>query len=449
MIYDLSKMREEEVQSIQLKCSSSYLYYHKTGWYSYIYNHLLEQTGGKWEKAIYWFVSNSARTLNSNGQGFKISLRPEKYTNNLLGIGYRGVKSFLEWAEQKSYINIYKGFASNWVNNGDSVTPEYFIPSCLVFRQRYLDLWVDTKIPNLFEEYEHSQAVIVRDRKTKQEISGWEEFTKEEAESVMQYNDKLEDSVITFMGERIATPKYNRIYTDDIYTAGRLYVAGGGVQLLPQEMRATHLQIDGEDVVELDFSSIHPNICYQMLYNKGVPVLEVIGEDFKPYSADLSFVKVDTVLKHKIENITGKVHDPVRSLAKLAILIGMNSVDFKSAVGAMSAKIGADRKRDVKDQQFYAIKGTIPVSDILSAVKEHNDFIAENFYSDVGIVLQKYDSDICMKVVETIVQAGESVLCYHDSWLVKKSCEELLHGAMISAWESVFTDTTFCKIDKK
>lgn len=449
MIYRFEKMMEEDVQAIQLSCCQSYLFYNKSLYYQEIVEHLLTKTGGRWEKAVRWFVSNGARALRKKANGFKISLNPQTYSGNTMGIGFKGVKGFLEWAEQRSYIHIYKGCVLSWKVEEGKRSPDEVVPTCVVFRERFLSLWLDVEEYDIFKEVERQSAVCVRDRSSKEELNDYEDYLEEDRIRMLHINDSLNDSTIAFNGKRIATPEYRRIYTDNVFSGGRLYVQGGGVQLLPQEMRSKHLEIDGEKVVELDYSSIHPNICYQLLHNKGIPVREIIGEDFKPYGADLRFIQVNQEKKEAIEKVTGDVHDPLRNLAKLAILIGMNSKDVSSAVSAMSSKVHADRKKEWTEQKFYAIDGKIPVSDILRAVCDHNDFISENFFSDVGIILQKYDSDIALKVIESVIQSGSAVLAYHDSFIVKESVKDVLRQAMVDAWYDVFTDTTFCKVEEK
>lgn len=62
--------------------------------------------------------------------------------------------------------------------------------------------------------------------------------------------------------------------------------------------------------------------------------------------------------------------------------------------------------------------------------------------SDRGVVLQKYDSDVMISVIDTMIQKGHSILCYHDSALVKKSAEFDLYEAMVQGWRDVFGDTT-------
>ncbi|MNF89925.1 hypothetical protein D3C84_724730 [compost metagenome] len=273
---------------------------------------------------------------------------------------------------------------------------------------------------------------------------------KEVRKEMIGYNDSLQGADITFRGEPIADVQYKRVFLDSLHVAGRVYAQGGGVQLLPQHLRSEELKIDGEPVVELDFSAIHPNICYQLLYSgDGFNVRDAKGEDFSPYGADLSFISVNQKLKEEIEKQTGKDHNPLRQLAKLAILIGMNSVDKQSALGAMSSKILADRKKPKMEQDFYAITESIPVGKILDAIQEHNDFIGKKFFSDQGVFLQNIDSKIMMEIIGTMIQKGHTVLAYHDSCVVKASAENDLKEAMYTGWKEVLGDTTFCKVDKK
>ncbi len=450
MIYDLQSMKELDRQSIILACSNSYLYYHKSLYYQPIYDKMMEHTKGKWEKAVRWFVSNSARAINQKGIGFTISLDQSYYTKNKLDIGYRGVKQFLDWANEKSYIHIYRGYVDEWkVENGKRI-PLKTVASRVILRPRALEMWKDLgiEVPNLFREMDVNKFCVLRDRQTKEEIEGL--FLEEDKIFMTKYNDSLYDSNITFRGKEICVPQYTRTYTGSFDITGRLYAAGGGVQLMPQNIRAKHLKIDGESVVELDYSSMHPNICYQLLYNQGVePVLEILGENFNPYDADLSFIDINAEKKKEIERLTKKSHNPIRNLAKLAILIGMNSVDKASALGALSSKIGEDRKKNIKDQLFYAIDTKIAVGQVFDAIQKHNELIADVFFTDRGVVLQKYDSDVMISVIDTMIQKGHSILCYHDSALVKKSAEFDLYEAMVQGWRDVFGDTTFCKVERK
>lgn len=445
MIYDLQQMKELDRQSIILSTHNSYLYYHTSSYYQPVYEKLIEHTKGKWEKAVRWFVSNSARSIKQKGSGFTISLDQSYYSGSKMGIGFRGVKQFLMWAEEKSYIHIYRGYVYEWKMEEGKRVPCKTIASRVILRPRALEMWeeIKDKIPNLFRDMDVKSFCVLRDRKTRQEIEGV--FSEEDKGFMTKYNDSLHESNITFRGKEICVPQYTRTYTGSVDITGRLYAAGGGVQLMPQNIRSKHLKIDGEPVVELDYSSMHPNICYQLMLNNGIePVLDILGQSFDPYAADLSFIDVN---QEKMNEFKGQ--NPIRHLAKLAILIGMNSVDKGSAVGALSSKIAEDRKKAKKDQLFYALDTKIPVGLVFDAIQKHNDLIADVFFTDRGVVLQKYDSDVMINVIDTMIQKGHSVLCYHDSALVKKSAEFDLYEAMVQGWKEVFGDTTFCKVERK
>ena len=451
MIYELSKMSTLDRHGISLSCSNTYLHYHQSKYYQHITDSLMTQSEGKWEIAILWFVSNFARAMNSTAEGMRVSLDPGYYSGNKAKIGYRGVKALLELLESKSYIHIYKGYVDTWKFDNGIRTPEYVISSCIIFRKRLLDLWNSDTIVNLFESTNLPDSVEVRNRATGDVLGTRGKIGIKEAREKMEtYNTSLKSADIKYNGKQIATVEYKRVYLDTMHVAGRIYAAGGGVQLLPQKLRNDYLEIDGESVVELDYSAIHPNICYQMLLEDGVNAFDLMGEDFNPYNADLTFVETDQDVIDEHSVLIGKKHDPLRNLAKLAILIGINSVDEAQAVGAMSGKVRDDvKKKDDSDKLFVGVVGTIPVKRILSAIRQHNDLIKDSFYKDKGVLLQKVDSEIMMNIIQTMVQKDHTVLAYHDSCLVKKSSEDDLREAMFSAWKNVLGDTTFCKVDKK
>lgn len=451
MIYELASMTENDVHAVNLSCARSYVYYHESKYYSSIFDDMFVQTGLKWKEAVRWWVSNSARAIRKNARGFTFSMDYRAYTGSKQGIGYRGVKEFTSFLESKGYIDIYKGYVSSWKVVKGKRTPENIVPSCIIFKKRTLDMWdgVNTRY-NLWKDLEENDLAVIRNRETKEAlpsrgVSGFKDIKT----GVKVLNSKLEGADITFDGRPIADVAYRRIFSGDINTGGRLYTLGGGVQLLPQHVRSSSLRIDGERVVELDYSAIHPSICYQQMYNDGLNVYDVLGEGFSPYDADLSFIQVDQQMKEEIEKETGVAHNPTRTLAKLAILMAMNSDDKNSAAWTLGNKVKQDREKAKKDQMFYAMIGKVDYGRVLDAVHYHNDLISDRFFSDGGIVLQNIDSRIMMNIVGAMGEKGHTILCYHDSALVKESAKQDLYNAMIKAWKDVLGDTTFCKVEEK
>ena len=448
MIYDLEKMKELDRYAIILSCSNSYLYYHESSYYTPVYDALIQHTRGKWDKAVKWFVSNSARCLRLRGDGFIVSLNPNYYSGNKMQIGFRGVNDFLRWAEEKSYINIYKGYVEDWGMEDGKRVAKKTVATRIILRPRAKELWTGIEIPNMEKELDYKSCVVVRDRTTKEDVQIDDIYLEGDRKFMTNYNESLQERTITFRGKNICVPQYTRTYTGSLDITGRLYVQGGGVQLMPQDIRKDHLKIEGESVVELDYSAMHPMLCLQVL-SKTEPVVDILGVGFDPYAADLSFVSVDNKKRREMERKIRKKYNPLRNLAKLAILIGMNSPDYPNALSALTNKINEDRKKPLKQQKFYSIDGTVPVGRVFEALQNHNDLIRDVFFADKGVVLQKYDSDIMMRVIEIVLQSGNSILCYHDSALVKESAKEILRDAMRTAWKEILGDDTFCKIEEK
>lgn len=453
MIYLLQEMDAISRHEVILQCSNSYLHYHKSLYYQVIVDELMQKTEGKWGNAIRWFVSNSARAYKNNASGITISLHPNYYSKNDAKIGYRAVQSLLKLLECKGYINIYKGYVETWKLSKGKRIPEYTVPSCVIFRERWNQLWdEEDESFGLFDDKEAEPSTEVRSRKTKESLTTRGRIgIKEVREKMDNYNDSLTSANIQYNGKPVATVAYKRVYLDTMNVAGRIYASGGGIQLLPQRLRSELLTIDREPVVELDYHAIHPSLCYSMLAKDGWSVYEVFGEQFDAYGVDLSFIPVDSAAVERHSALIGKKYDPRRNLIKLAVLIGINAVDKQEAVGGLSSKLGEDYKRDVEDRQFVGLigQGRIPVGKVFDAVLKHNDLIREHFYADRGVLLQKIDSDIMMGVISEMVQKGHTVLCYHDSAVCKKSAEADLREAMENAWIEVVGNNLFCKIEKK
>jgi len=255
----------------------------------------------------------------------------------------------------------------------------------------------------------------------------------------------------------VAPVEYKRIYSNSLSECGRFFVAGGGVQLIPEKYRSKYLRFDGEEVVELDFSSIHPFICYEKLNLSGgfdCNLWDILGQDFKPYDADTSMLQVDwdeVAEFQKIHNITN--YNPIRNLCKQALLTSINAVDRTSAVAAVSSEIFRDMKKagtkDAAKRSYVGLKPKVQVGELCDAIKAHNYIIEDLFFRDMGVKLMNTDSNITARIVEMMIQQGESTLLYHDSYICRASAEEKLYDAMLKAWKDEVGDNQFCKIERK
>ena len=86
---------------------------------------------------------------------------------------------------------------------------------------------------------------------------------------------------------------------------------------------------------------------------------------------------------------------------------------------------------------------------VCDAIKEHNYLIEDYFYADMSHTLMNVDSNIATRVVNAMLDIGQPILLYHDSFVVKRSAYKELFHEMYVAWKDVIGDNKFCKVDIK
>jgi hypothetical protein len=173
---------------------------------------------------------------------------------------------------------------------------------------------------------------------------------------------------------------YTRIFNNGVLNeGGRFYCP---LQNLPGVIRSEIL-IDGEPVVELDFSGLH----IRMLYNKnGLPLTD------DPYL------------------LPG--YERRRDDVKTANLIAINASNRYKAAGA------------IKNE------GILDAEELLRIFGKSHPKISDYFFSGEGVRLQYQDSRIAERVMLTFSEIGETCICVHDSFIVKASLEDFLRAVM-------------------
>lgn len=415
-------------------------YRHPNASYNHIVDLLVDRIGDSSYNAVQWFVTNTARAIRNGFTGFTLKLDKGYWTGNKAGISGRQVSKVIDYLVSNDYITLYHGnkdYRSSWYSN----------PSVCVFSTKLIEMFDVNEIKMNVPKGMLDNLIVVKDRESKKEIDI--EITKDIVEmenEVRRYNDSLIDHLIEYNGKPLPLIEYKRSFSGNIFNGGRLFANGGSIQLLPQEVRLEHLKIDGEDLVECDYHAIHPKICYQLLEPE---LQELVGNDFDPYDADSSFLKIDEASIEAFKYKHGKnKYNPVRNLYKRALLMAINCASFEQTCSAVAHELYKDKRMDEKDQSFYGIFAP-DSSKVVTSLAEHNYLIENSFYKDKGVVLQNIDSRIALRVIDIMIQNGEAALCYHDSFAVRKSAEGLLKAAMLQAWKDILGSNNFCKVEKK
>lgn len=177
-----------------------------------------------------------------------------------------------------------------------------------------------------------------------------------------------------------------RIFKGDWQTGGRLYCAA---QNLPKADRRL-LKVDGEQVTELDFKSLHPRLLYQSV-GKTAP------EDC-----------------YAIEGIE-------RKLVKKIALIATSTSCKRKAIQAVTYRCRLAHHDAVR---------------LLDLFERKHSSIKHLLYCSSWQWLQYQDSEIAHHVLHLLAASNTPVLPIHDSFIVPSSQAERLQNAMQSAYEA-------------
>lgn len=413
-----------------------------------IYNHLVIEVNKelKYKKfeAVEWFFTNTARALRDNYMGFSVKLQAKYWTDNDCGISIRAIHSVLDYMKEKDYIYVLKG-------SHDYRNEDFSYMSIIRFNGKLVDMFdkneLKLHVPSVSMDY----PIVMKDRKTKELVElERTEMVERMAEEMKRYNDSLSGVDIRFNGEQIPLLEYQRSFSGALDKGGRLFAHGGSIQVVPQKLRLSAITIDNESVVELDYSANHPRLLIELLYQREPDTLNFISPSVDPYAADTSWLKVDLVAieEHKLRYGIKK-YDPVRGFMKCALMRALNCDSYDKAFASVSHELYKDTRKNIADREYVGLPAQPDSRLALNAICNHNPLIINDFFQDKGIWLQNLDSEIALRVIDLMLQSGEVVLCWHDSFQCRASAKELLHSAMIEAWNDVVGTKLFVKVDQK
>jgi hypothetical protein len=190
----------------------------------------------------------------------------------------------------------------------------------------------------------------------------------------------------------------------------RLYQRGTNNYQQMSEQERSFILIDGKPTIELDYSSLHPNM---LINSTGVPCPK---EDI--YTKILDTLGVRKCKKR-------------RRALKLIVLIAINITNKKSFSRYIKQVAGKDGVLVLnhiprKPMEIYnAIVKSYP------ALKQ---YVCTGKY---GLSLQQIDSGIMIDILETLAIQGVIALPVHDSIIVPKTHEILARQIMVNCYKKV------------
>lgn len=187
------------------------------------------------------------------------------------------------------------------------------------------------------------------------------------------------------------THRLYRVFNDCRFDrGGRFY---GWWQVLGKEERQ-HLLINGDPVIELDFSGMHPRLCYAL-------DSKPLGPEVDPYAVpDLVGEATRDLVKRGFNQLLNGTEDTFRAPAGCAALLPPG-VRWKH---------------------------------LLAKIEDHHRPVAQWLRSRRGLDLQAIDAGIAEQVLVFLAHRGVPCLPVHDSFIVARRHEDLLGETMMLAW---------------
>ena len=231
---------------------------------------------------------------------------------------------------------------------------------------------------------------------------------------VDSYNRYWLDHSVTLKGSPVI-PFLKRIFNKKLTLGGRFY---GDYQRLPSKQRK-HILIDGQKTVEVDYSSLHLAILYAMSCAK------MEGDAYTIDGYERSVIKLLCLRLVNSENLAA-LKRVISSSAN-----PKNGVTYKKYKDARAAfelarSKGLTGKEPRKpkwiDSYIPNMPPNVNANDLLEAFLIKHEPIRHLIgQKDIGLTLQRQDSELIASCMKQLYEMGIPVLPVHDSLICKRS----------------------------
>ena len=236
-------------------------------------------------------------------------------------------------------------------------------------------------------------------------------FTATAEQRLRQFNKLYEEHQMQIVGREIPRRFMHRVFNHDFEHGGRFY--GPEWQWRKKTLRPS-IKIDGQPIVELDYSSFHPTILYAQ-----------VGEQFR-----------DDLYRVRGYPFDGEFD---RQFLKTVLLTRINCKNNVTAARRI--------QQDINFGKLHKPAWLGDVRKLVDAVTDRNTPIKHLFTERTGARLQRVDSEITEAILLHFLSLGTPALPIHDSYIVQSKFMDELHQIMESVFSKYFG--MLCKIDQK
>jgi hypothetical protein len=425
---ELKDLTLEKRVEISIQCKGFFIHTYKPK-AAYPFFEILKRDlglGSRYDSEVWCLLTciNKALGAGCTGSHFPLKSNHYKTANEITkqNLSARRMCKVLETADHKGWITLYKGY---WYHKYDNMQ------SCIILSETSLKVFSTTISGKFTESLGDREVVEIRDQETKEPIMKLTRFKgiSEHRKLMTRYNRLLKSFEIK-MGDIQCYVAYKQIFSKDLTLAGRIY-SYGGFQNSRKELRP-FITIDDEATTEVDIRGIHPSICRLLQGCKAV------DESFDPYGVSSKGV---------FETIPQK---EFRLLCKFGVMMMINCKSHKGASEALNNLVKKDNSFENKVLSNCIHLTNSDYYTLIELLIKHNNpvkFFGKDSYS--WDTLQRYDSRVCEGVIKSFIDKGKCVLCWHDSWVCKRSDREFLIECIKESWYEVFNteDNLFLKVE--
>ena len=259
----------------------------------------------------------------------------------------------------------------------------------------------------------------------------WQKLKRSE-EPVLRYSELWLSHTATLNGYHLS-PWLNRIFIESTQLGGRFY---GSYQNLPRVDRK-HILIDGERTVELDFDSLHIAILYAQA---GIPLASdpYLIDGFDRNAVKQVFLRLTNT--SNLSALEGQITlsgDPEKKEQYIRYKMQLDIYKAHKVLGLRCCA-----KPFIPDWFHHFIEGLpdhITGRELIETIKARHPAIAHRFgEDDIGLKLQRVDSEIMARAMTMLAGEGVPMLSVHDSVICRVSDEWVVRTALEQATEELF-----------
>lgn len=327
---------------------------------------------------------------------------------------YRVIKA-VDFLTEEGYITNHIGKASK---SADYREISYIEPTA-----KFVEKFVtEQEVVEAMIAYMEAYKVIELRDDEKQSIDfRWTEERKKQAELIRKLNILNESATVTTGDGELLTNIYCRIFNGDFKHGGRFY-RSDIVRMKNKEQQRLDVKIDGEDVVEIDYSNHHFRIT-SVLYDFDQ---EYLGNDVYSNVLDDEDNAID------------------RWIVKRAVNIMFNAESEESARKAIAKEIETLTPEERATATLLNAKAVMML--IFDEYDQFSIVLCRN--ASFGKELQFHDSEIASIVLQKMIDKNIVCLPIHDSFVVQAKHRQALTDAMADAFREYlnYTGVVYLKV---